>query len=85
MPSRVAVASHPTEPTTFLLEARLWSGPANDRESIVASVGIPLTWTVTPAGAWHLETTPGNNFSKVVLEAGAAPMAPIEVKVEAGG
>ena len=86
VPSRVAVTSDATLPTTFVLEARLWSGPANDRASIVESVKIPLTWTVTPSGlGLHLKAVPHGYLATLVLDAGAAPTTPIEVKVAAGG
>lgn len=86
VPSQVAVTSDATVPTTFVLEARLWSGPANDRASIIESAGIPLTWSVKPSGlGLHLKTAPNGYLATLVLDAGAAPTTPIEVKVKAGG
>lgn len=86
VPGTVAVAAHPDAPTTFVLEARLWSGPPNDRGGILESVGIPVTWTVSPAGAGlHLSGNPTGYFATLLLDAGTGPTSPVTVTAKAGG
>jgi hypothetical protein len=86
VPSKVAIASDPFQPTTFVLEARLWSGPANDRETIVEGICKPLTWSVSPPGlGLQFSSAPSGHFATLVLAKGAAPVVPIEVRVEVGG
>jgi len=83
VPGLVAVAAHPDAPTTFVLEARLWSGPPNARAGIL---GIPVTWTVSPAGAGlHLSGSPTGYFATMVLDAGTGPTSSVTVTASAGG
>jgi len=86
VPSKVAVATDAIQPTTFVLEARLWSGLPSDRSSILESAGVTLYWSVSPAGAGvHFVGTPSGYHATVQVDKGTNLTIPITVKVQAGG
>jgi hypothetical protein len=86
VPGTVAVASDPTQPTSFDLEARLWSGLESARSSITPGSQVKPTWSIDPASAGvHVAVTPDGYWARVSLDPGSYPTAPVTVKVEAGG
>src|SRR4051812_13315390 len=84
-PSEVMVGSEGT-PTTFQVEARLWTGSAAERTSIDEADGYNnLHWKVDPVSQSWLTVT-GNGFHATVTVApNAAPAGPGFITVEAGG
>ena len=59
VPSAVEVGSDPTITTTFELEARLWTGDAIDRHSIIEGQGYDnLAWKVAGNPPWLTVTSP---------------------------
>jgi len=85
VPSRVAVAADAIQATTFVLEARLWSGLPSDRSSILESAGVTLYWSVSPAAGVHFVGTPSGYHATVQVDKGTNLTTPITVKVQAGG
>lgn len=86
VPAKVAVAADAIQATTFVLEARLWSGLPSDRSSILESAGVALYWSVSPAGAGvHFVGTPSGYHATVQVDKGTNLTTPITVKVQAGG
>jgi hypothetical protein len=82
VPHQVAVGASTSEPTTFELEARLWSGPPKDRLS--ANTGSQtLSWTVT--ASW-LRVKSQSGFKAVIeVSKGAGSNNPGFVKVTSAG
>ena len=85
VPGTVAVASHVTEPTRFELQARLWSGPADRRRSIIAGSGVKPSWWLSSTGAGvHLTASADGYRATVLLDPGSNPTATMTVKVDVG-
>jgi hypothetical protein len=85
VPGTVAVARHMTEATRFELQARLWSGPADKRRSIVAGSGVKPSWSLSPTGAGvHLTPSADGYRATVEVDPGSIPIATTTVKVDVG-
>lgn len=84
VPSRVMVDPHPTNPTTFELEARLWTGSPADRFSITEGDGYDNLHWKSSDPSWL--TVSGNGFRAMLkVKPGASPSAPAFVTIKAGG
>ncbi len=86
VPSTVVVETHPVSPTSFELEARLWTGPATARKSMLPSAQCPVTWKVNSALGWlHVVGSPSGLRATLKVDPGVHPATSGFIKAEAGG
>ena len=85
VPAQVVVGADLTNPTTFEVEARLWSGPAHERKSMAETAACSVTWTVSTSQSWlSIVGNPHGHRAIVKIAAGANPPSAGVVKAKAG-
>ncbi len=75
-----------SDPTTFVLEARLWTGLPGDRAGILEFSGVTPTWVLSsnPPGL-RLSSSSGGYRATVTLDPGTKLTGPVTVQALAGG
>jgi hypothetical protein len=82
VPAVVDLATDPLMPTTFEVEARLWSGPATGRRSVGESPECALTWSASQS--WLQLVSVDGQRATFSIGKGLHPATPAFVKVKAG-
>ncbi len=86
VPSQISVTGDATDPTTFVLEARLWTGVPGDRSGILESAGVKVAWSVSPSSAGvDLVGSPAGYRATVRVQPGTNPTTVVTVTASAGG
>jgi len=85
VPAQVVVGADLTNPITFELEARLWSGPTAQRRSMAETAACRVTWSVTTSQSWlSIVGDPHTHRATVKIAAGVNPPSAALVKAKAG-
>lgn len=86
VPSSVVVESDPVSSTSFELEARLWTGTATARKSMLPSADCPVQWTAHSALSWlHVVGSPTGLRATLKIDPGVHPVLSGFIKAKAGG
>jgi len=85
VPHVVAVTSNPRTPTSFVLEALLWTGLPGDRASIVKSQGVTPSWVISGNSGVQLTSSQDGFHATVTINAGTTLSLPVIVQALAGG